>query len=112
MNSYFELYHFIIQKSIGGAFEYAKQKGRILNGECGIEYEATDHRKIPVCEKSVAYINRISNPKWGSYIKDFVKAYCSPFIYNLARFKNLAIDILFDRNEEREKTKGNTALWS
>ena len=110
MNSYFELYHFIIQKSIGGAFEYAKQKGRILNGECGIEYEATDHRKIPVCEKSVAYINRISNPKWGSYIKDFVKAYCSPFIYNLARFKNLSIDILFDRNEEREKTKKNTAL--
>ena len=41
----------------------------------------------------------------GSYCKDFVKALCVPFGYNLPRFKNLSIDGLFDKNDARKERK-------
>ena len=40
--------------------------------------------------------------KYGTYNKDYVKALCTPFGYNLPRFKNLSICDLFDRNEMKE----------
>ena len=43
--------------------------------------------------------------KKGCYRKDFVKALNTPFGYNLARYKNLSIAELFDRNDtELERT--------
>lgn len=38
-----------------------------------------------------------------TYFKDLVKAYNSPFGYNVTRFKNLSIDALFDKNEVKEE---------
>ena len=35
-----------------------------------------------------------------------IKALNVPFAYNLARFKNLSVDGLFDMNDTREKPKG------
>ncbi|MBO4501142.1 MAG: hypothetical protein J5760_02775, partial [Clostridia bacterium] len=58
-----------------------------------------------------AYMDGINKGKYTqTYNKDLVKALCVPFAYNLPRFKNLSIEILFDRNETREKTKKNTSL--
>ena len=73
IGSYFELYHYLVQKDISSK---------------------VDITKCP--EKVAGYIEDID--KKGRYSKDFVKALCAPFGYNLARFKALSINDLFDRN--------------
>lgn len=39
---------------------------------------------------------------YNACCRDFVKALNTPFAYNLARFKNLTIDGLFDKNRRGE----------
>ncbi len=41
--------------------------------------------------------------KYNTYNKDFVKALCVPFGYNVVRFKALSIYEMFDRNYPEEK---------
>ena len=77
-DSYFEIYHYITQRNI-------KEKCEMLK------------------EQTVKYNNDLL--KYHGYSKDFVKALCVPFGYNLPRFKNLSIDALFDKNDKREKLK-------
>ena len=43
--------------------------------------------------------------KYGTYVKDFVKALNIPFAYNYPRYKNLSIDELFDKNNTRKTIK-------
>jgi len=81
--SYFELYHYIVQRK--------------LIDEC----RATDPVKMAKLHEN---IEKFAEPvlSYNTYCKDFVKALNIPFGYNLARFKNLSINELFDMNEKNE----------
>lgn len=81
-NSYFELYHYLVQRSIIAQFDFDESKNYISKEELN--------------SKTLKYWELIG--KYGSYCKDYVKAYNVPFAYNLARYKNLSINELFDRN--------------
>lgn len=91
LNSWFELYHYVIQRSLIDRYEFeSTTESRIFKGQmicAGIR---------PTTE---AYFRRVR--RFGTYCKDFVKALNIPFAYNLPRYKNLCIDALFDRNRLR-----------
>ena len=80
-NSYFELYHYLVQRTL------TETKDEFL-----------PRPLIPQVEE---YFNAIKTHH--TYCKDFVKALNSPFGYNLPRFKNLSVDALFDKNNTPEK---------
>lgn len=92
-DSYFELYHYLVQRTLIGKFEVEKERGRLSEADVGAY--------------TVGYMQKVK--KYHTYCKDFVKALNVPFAYNLARYKNLSIDGLFDRNDKREKPKGKQA---
>lgn len=73
VDSYFSIYHYVMQRCITKREDYTKQEEKI-------KYED----------------DLLKN---HGYTKDFVKALNSPFGYNIPRFKNLSIEQLFDRNE-------------
>lgn len=73
VENYFALYHYLIQKHLEKRFADKK-----------VERDTGD------------FISKLEEHK--TYCKDFVKAYCTPFGYNLVRYKNLTIDGLFDKN--------------
>lgn len=73
VENYFALYHYLIQKHLDNRFADKK-----------VERDTGD------------FISKLEEHK--TYCKDFVKAYCTPFGYNLVRYKNLTIDGLFDKN--------------
>lgn len=80
--SYYQIYHYIVQRLL-------------------IDEEKSG--EINVSEKTLKYFANVE--KYGAYSKDFVKALCIPFGYNLARFKNLSVDGLFDMHDTREDRK-------
>jgi len=82
IGSYYALYHYILQR-------------HLLD-----KIEEDSYAEKTVSEK--LWESQIS--QYGTYSKDFVKALCCPFGYNLPRFKNLSIEQLFDRNESKEIT--------
>lgn len=73
VDSYFSIYHYVMQRCITKREDYTKQEEKI-------KYED----------------DLLKN---HGYTKDFVKALNSPFGYNIPRFKNLSVEQLFDRNE-------------
>ncbi len=73
ISSYYEAYHYLVQKSV---------IQRIQN--------------TGMTEATAKYVSDIN--QYNSYSKDFVKALCVPFAYNIVRFKNLTVYELFDRN--------------
>lgn len=75
ITSYFDIYHYIVQRSV-------------LNRT----------NKTPKMKEYEELIN-----KYHTYNKDFVKALCAPFGYNVVRFKALTIYEMFDRNYPEEK---------
>lgn len=83
--SYFGIYHYVIQRALHTAYKNGNMNPKVLE-----------------------YFELVN--KHNSYSKDFVKALCVPFGYNLPRYKNLTIDALFDRNDKREKTKENVSM--
>ena len=78
-NSYYELYHFLLQS--------------MLKGACSLNGSSCVSKTIQ------GYFDNVS--KYGTYCMDFVKALNAPFGYCLARYKNLSIEPLFDRNDLR-----------
>lgn len=78
--SYFELYHYLVQRYIIDKFG-----------------DNTPGGKLPV------YFEKVK--KYKTFCKDFVKALNMPFAYNLPRYKNLSINELFDRNHYLEDRK-------
>lgn len=78
-NSYFELYHYLIQRKLSEGI------------------------KNPESAKVKEYFNFVKTHH--TYCKDFVKALNSPFGYNLPRFKNLSVDALFDMHNKPEGEK-------
>lgn len=87
-NSYFEMYHYIIQRELERKYNNDRipNKNRISNKN--------------TISKYIKALN-----EYRSYNKDFVKAYCVPMAYNIVRFKNLTIDGLFDKNDFRGDEK-------
>lgn len=74
--TYFELYHYIMQRYLKDNIGL-KGKNNILKGH----FDNLD--------------------KYGTYVKDFVKALNIPFAYNYPRYQSLSVDELFDRNNTR-----------
>ena len=72
ITSYYALYHYIMQKK--------------LMADC--KADKTDHR----------YFDQLTH--YNTFVMDMVKALCSPFGYNLPRFKNLSIEGQFDKNDQ------------
>ena len=79
--SYYQLYHYLMQKDI-----VARYNNRLGD-------------KAPN-QSTLQYFDEIN--KFNRYSKDFVKALCVPFAYNLPRFKNLSVEELFDKNNKPE----------
>ena len=101
VESYFALYHYLMQSSILDSFNFAKYKNWVkqaANGSWVYTTKNGDHLKINL--KSIEYLDNVE--KYSSYSKDFVRALCAPFIYNHARFDTLTTDGLFDRNRPKE----------
>ena len=74
-HSYFELYHYIVQRLIGA-------------------------KHLNISGASGEYLKNVA--QYHTYCKDFVKAYCIPLGYCVPRYKNLTINELFDRNHPEE----------
>ena len=95
VQSWFSLYHYIMQRRIQTQYQYDStheslyNKGQMicpgLSGKTEKYFQWIEHRHC--------------------YSKDFVKALCVPFAYNLPRYKNLTIDALFDRNRPGKDEK-------
>ena len=91
IGSYFELYHYLVQRSLIDQFvrdcrtPSTRQKGEFIMSE------------ERACGKLLLYMKLVM--KYGTYCKDFVKALNVPFAYNLPRYKNLSINELFDMND-------------
>ena len=89
VHSYFELYHYMMQKCL-------------LEGQ---KKNSGKERNVEPNERTKGYFSKVE--KYGTYCKDFVKALNVPFAYNLPRFKNLSINELFDQNDYLpDKAKG------
>ncbi len=89
-DSYFELYHYLLQRSLIDSYHYGIEHGKIINESVN-----------PASLKYMALVE-----KHHTYCKDMVKALNVPFAYNLPRYKNLSINELFDRNNYLpDKTK-------
>ena len=102
VKSYFEVYHYLMQRAIRDQFAHDKTwKDKKRPGKMIISEEELNPR-------TSEYFGLVE--QYRTYCMDFVKAYCAPFGYNLARYKNLSIDALFDKNhlpeseEERKRT--------
>ena len=83
-SSWFELYHYIMQRIV---FDMYKKSPNAAENN---------------------YKQLIA--KHHTYCKDLVKALNTPFGYNLARYNNLSIGELFDRNNYNAKAKENIKI--
>ena len=94
-NSWFELYHYIVQRRIMDQYAYDSRPGssKQVPGTSIID----EKRLNPA---TVKYFHMIEMHR--TCCKDFIKALNTPFAYNLARYKNLTIDALFDKNRRQE----------
>ena len=76
--SYFGLYHYVIQRNFFDSYT-------------GVTSEWCQR-----CQDNVS--------KFKTYSKDFVKIMNMPFAYNLARYKNLSVDYLFNDLDDKAQT--------
>ena len=88
VHSYFELYHYMMQKRLIKEYEVEKNKDKGKD---------QNPNNCAPNEKTLSYFAKVQ--KYGTYCKDYVKALNVPFAYNLPRYKNLSINELFDRND-------------
>ena len=100
-HSWFELYHYIMQRRIMDQFTFDST------------HKTRDKTRMIISEeelnpKTREYFHLIA--RYRVYCKDFVKALCVPFAYNLPRFKNLSIDGLFDKNRPGKEKDGEETL--
>ena len=80
VSSYFQLYHYAMQRAVQKAIQ-------------------PDLKNSGISPQTAEYFAALN--KYHTYSKDFTKALNAPFGYNLARFKNLSVDELFDRNRPK-----------
>ena len=96
IDNWYDLYHYLVQRSLMSQYEHDS-----TNTNKEGSYLIT---REEVNSKIFEYFDSVS--KYKTYNKDFVKALNVPFSYNLARYKNLSIDGLFDKNRPGEKGCG------
>ena len=96
IENWYDLYHYLVQRSLMTQYEHDSTN---MNQEGN--YLITREEVNP---KIFEYFDSVS--KYKTYNKDFVKALNVPFSYNLARYKNLSIDGLFDKNRPGVKGCG------
>ncbi len=89
-DSYFQLYHYVMQISLSRK----------------IDNIANEDDKL--CPNYKEYVTLAKTHK--TYCKDMVKALNVPFAYNLARYNNLSIDKLFDKNDYRKKAEVSSLI--
>lgn len=82
-DSYYGIYHYLIQRSIRARYE-------------SIPTDSRDHFDLDAESRTRDYFDLVERHRTDC--RDFTKALCAPFGYNLPRFKNLTIGDLFDRN--------------
>lgn len=98
-DSYFELYHYLVQRQLISEFEWdSTHKSKDDPGSMMVYAD-------DLTGKTLTYMENVR--KYRVCCKDFVKALNVPFAYNLARYKNLSIGDLFDRNSYLGGTKEN-----
>lgn len=100
-DSYFEIYHYLLQRTLIDQLKHDETTLSKREGEGFGKPIITRDAVNPIVLKYLGMVGQ-----YHGYCKDFVKALNVPFGYNLARFKNLSIDGLFDKNDTREKPKG------
>lgn len=98
IRSYYSLYQYLAARMLSAQLTFDKRRAARKPGE--------KHLVSSVNPATLKYLEWAESR--GDYRKDFVKALCVPFCYNLPRYKNLAIEELFDRNRPVEK--GGKAL--
>lgn len=79
-NTYFELYHYIMQRYLADQFT---------------KYAKLDDYNNPAMKHMLSCFDSVK--KYRTYSKDLVKILCVHFSYNLPRYKNLSVECLFDR---------------
>lgn len=88
VDSYFGIYHYLIQRKIADQFDH------------DADYESRDDPAKKVRDSinpiMKGYFDLVK--KHGTYCKDMVKALNVPFAYNFPRYKNLSCEPLFDKN--------------
>ena len=82
IDSYFGLYHYLMQRTLEAQYNYfcgkqSKYGGVIISEE-------------KINPKMLKYFSLVK--RYGTYCKDMVKALNVPFAYNLPRYKNLSIE--------------------
>lgn len=101
-DSYFELYHYLVQRTLIDQFKHdcatesKKNVGSMIYSRDKAEGKLLDYFEVV--------------EKYNTYCKDFVKALNVPFAYNLPRYKNLSINELFDRNNYLSHNGKNKVL--
>ena len=94
IENWFGIYHYIIQRQLMDQYRYeSTAESKLIPGTMVCEHIE------PITEKYFGMAER-----YGTYCKDFVKALCVPFAYNLPRYKNLVVDGLFDKNKTGTST--------
>lgn len=82
VTSYYALYHYLVQ--------------RYLLDQFNINFYKVAHPSK--AQRRTYYYLHFSEEN-GVYNKDFVKALCVPFSYQAARYQNLTVESLFDKNK-------------
>ena len=83
-DSYYGIYHYLIQRSIRARYE-------------SIPADSLNRFEMGAGSRTRDYFDLVE--RHCTDCRDFTKALCAPFGYNLPRFKNLTIGDLFDRAE-------------
>ncbi|MBE6815665.1 MAG: hypothetical protein E7522_09525 [Ruminococcaceae bacterium] len=119
ITSYFQIYHYLMQKALYKEFKKCRENAVrkwipyiTENAEPKYVYwNKKEQQEVEVSfnPKIFGYMENIKNHS-NTYCKDFVKALCAPFAYNLPRFKNLSIEELFDMHELSEEPKESMKL--
>lgn len=84
-DTYFELYHYLVQRCL----------------QAQLKFDQKRDKELQVKATTLHYFDCLD--RYHTYNKDFVKALNVPFAYNLARYKNLSIEGLFDKNHPGDK---------
>ncbi len=98
VDSWFDLYHYVLQRALMDQFTRDSRTESKFGGTI-----ISEERLNP---KTPEYFGKVR--QYRACCRDFVKALCVPFCYNLPRYKNLTIDGLFDRNRPGGKGTGKT----
>ncbi|MCR5432344.1 MAG: type VI-D CRISPR-associated RNA-guided ribonuclease Cas13d, partial [Lachnospiraceae bacterium] len=88
--SWFELYHYLLQRRIVAQYEF---DSKLPSKNDPTRMVISEEELNPQTLRYFSLLDKYKCP-----CKDFIKALCVPFAYNLPRYKNLTIEGLFDKN--------------